>query len=336
MERPNLTSREEGVPAVGEFGLIDRIHQLMGPTDAVIGIGDDTAAFRPAEGYLQLLTVDMLVDGVHFHAAKSHPERIGYQAMAVNLSDIAAMGGTPRYALVSLAICEDTTVEWIEALYRGMRAMGDRFAVSIVGGNITRTPGPLCIDVVLTGEVRDGDIIRRDGAMVGDAVVVTGPLGDAAGARQYLDANGPASALGQWCAGVRPEPRVGAGQALSESHLVHAMMDISDGLGSDIRHICEAGDVGVILKESLLPVSSGTMTVARELGLDVNQLALFGGEDYELVFTCFPNDLTALQTRLRSLKLHHVGSILTAIDGFVLELQDGSMQPLSDLGWKHF
>lgn len=336
MERPNLTSRAKGVPTVGEFGLIDRVHQLMGPTDAVIGIGDDTAAFRPAEGYLQLLTIDMLVDGVHFHEVKSQPERIGYQAMAVNLSDIAAMGGNPRYALVSLAISENTTVEWIEGLYRGMRAIGERFAVSVVGGNITRTSGPFCIDVVLTGEVRDGDILRRAGAMVGDAVVVTGALGDAAGARRYLEANGPTSALGQWSAGIRPEPRVRAGQALGESHLVHAMMDISDGLGSDIRHICKAGDVGVILKQSLLPISSHAVAVARELNLDVTQLALFGGDDYELVFTCFPHDLSTIQTRLGSLALHHVGSILSAVDGFVFEREDGSMQPLSDLGWKHF
>lgn len=314
----------------GEFGLIDRIARALGPpsADVVAGIGDDAAVLQlDGQRYL-LATVDMLVEGVHF-VPDSSPVLLGRRALAVNFSDIAAMGGQPHSVLTSLALPPTTSEAWVSDLYAGMRLEATEFQANVVGGNLARTPGPICIDVTVLGTVDRQQLVLRTGARVGDVIGVTGVLG-AEAARRALSNEGMSEEL--WV----PHPRVQAAQRMAATGHMHAMIDISDGLGADLGHLTSASGVGAVIYAEQVPVSVSARQVGQNLGEDPLPLALFGGEDYELLFTAGEENWEALVNAAGPVPLSQVGTILPAEHGVMLEGIGGGREPLPPRGWTHF
>lgn len=323
---------------IGEFGLIDLIKQdaIVDPADVVLGIGDDAAAYRPAPGLLQLLTTDMLVENVHFLLDKTTPWQLGYKAVAVNLSDIAAMGGRPRHAVVSLGLPAALPVEFVVSLYQGMKEICREFGVNIIGGDTVASPAGLVINVAVTGEVAPAGLLTRAGARVGDAVVVTGPLGDSAFGLDLLLAGGWEQFAFAWplvTAHLTPRPQVAAGALLAGWGATGAD-DISDGLASEAHELAKGSGVGIRLYADRIPLSPSLLQAAAHLGRRPLDYALYGGEDFQLVFTISPADLARAPQDFVPLAV--VGEVTDAAAGVVLVSADGAVVPLEPRGYNHF
>jgi thiamine-monophosphate kinase len=343
---------------IGEFGLIDRIaRRLPAPgAEVVVGIGDDTAALRVSGDRLLLATCDIQLEGHHFLRDKIAPQQLGRKALAINLSDIASMGGRPRYALVSLGLPKDLAVSWVDALYDGLQEEAARFGTSIVGGNITGSP-LILVDITLLGEVEEDRLLRRSGARVGDRLLVTGTLGASGAGLAWLVAREEGRGTGDEKRGTRneergmrdevgevlaahftPTPRVPEGRAIGATGAATAMIDLSDGLASDVGHICELSNVGVRVEEARLPIALATRVVAEALGRDPTAFALFGGEDYELLLTAPADRVGELVAAVgqTGTPLMDIGAIVPAAAGRTLLLADGRTIPLEPGGWDHF
>jgi thiamine-monophosphate kinase len=307
-----------------------------------LGLGDDAALVEPAS-HLAVLTADLLIEGVHFRRETTSPHDLGYKALAVNVSDVAAMGGSPRYALVSLGIPAGVEMAWVVELYAGLRDAASEYAMTIVGGDTSRSDSIL-ISVAVTGEVAHGLEVTRSGARPGDRVVVTGALGAAAGGLRLASAEkhdvaAVASNAGRelLAAYARPQARVGEGQTLAREGAT-AMIDISDGLAIDLSRLCRESRVGATIRLADVPVAPALFELEAALGAEPLQLALEGGEDYELLATLPPRavPLTAQLLRDRfGTALTDVGEIrdeqgLAAVDA------DGSERQLEPKGWDHF
>ena len=326
--------------ALTEFELIDRFFRRPeGSTDdtrgIVLGIGDDAALLAPTPGNQLAASVDMLVSGRHFFA-DVEPEALGHKALAVNLSDMAAMGATPRWALLAGAL-PDADPQWLKSFARGFFALAAVHGVDLVGGDTTR--GPLNLCVTLLGEVPAGKALLRSGALAGDSIWLSGALGDASLAlahhagRVVLSADEAAAC---WNALLRPAPRVALGIQLRG--LASAAIDVSDGLVGDLGHVLEASKVGAVLELAAIPRSKA---LDRQLASSTRDIALqcllAGGDDYELCFTAAPSHdpcVVALATQL-GLGLRRVGTI-TAEPGLVVK--DPSGRPLAPLphAYDHF
>ncbi|MGC9082058.1 MAG: thiamine-phosphate kinase [Anaerolineae bacterium] len=329
---------------IGEFGLIDRIaRSLPAPGKGVIvGIGDDVAVLKSSEHHI-LATCDIQVEGVHFLREKITPYQLGRKAVAINVSDIAAMGGVPRYLLVSLVLPKETEVGFVDGLYKGLQEECARWGAEIVGGNMAHSPDGIIVDLFLLGEVEPECLLLRSGARVGDRVLVTGTLGDsAAGLALLLNS-------GMVCPDIHrefvlrrhltPTPRLGEGRAIARSGLATAAIDVSDGLASDIGHICERSGVGVRLWAEALPLSDAARAVAGAAGADPLEWALFGGEDYELLFTAPADRAEELARRVREetgTPVSVIGEVVPTEEGMSLIWADGSVRPLRKGGWDHF
>lgn len=328
---------------VGEFGLIQVIRAIApsSPHGLVLGIGDDTAAFRPTPGMLTLATCDIQVEGRHFLRDRTTAYQLGRRAAAINLSDIAAMGGEPRYALVSLALDQAIEVSWVEDLYRGLKDEMAQVGAGVIGGNLSAIAGPTVIDITLIGEVAEHEMVRRSGAHAGDVVLVTGSLGSSAAGllalERGLDIARPDVAQAV-SAHLTPTPRVREGRTIGRSGKATAMIDVSDGLAGDLGHICEASGLGARLIANNLPLAQETRTLATELGKDAVALALHGGEDFELCFTCRAEDAGTLIATIKQntgTDVRVVGTMM-ASPGLILTLPDGREGPLTKGGWDHF
>lgn len=333
------------IEQLGEFGLIDRIHHaLPAPNkDVIVGIGDDVAVLRSNADRVYLATCDVQMEGAHFLRTDIAPRDLGVKALAINLSDIAAKGGTPLYALVSLGLPNDLEVEFIDELYAGMRSEAEQFGVDIVGGNISHSRLGLFIDIFLLGEAPRENILLRSGARVGDQILVTGSLGDAAaGVTLVLDHTLPTSESYATLARKRyhlPTPRVREGQAIAASRLANAMLDISDGLASDLAHICERSKVGARVVAEKLPVAPENRVLAHKAHGDDFHFALYGGEDYELLFTAPTKNAATLVERIMhetGTPVSIIGEILPQSEGRQLVLADQQLVPLEARGWDHF
>lgn len=270
---------------LGEFGLIDRIaHKVAASASVPLGIGDDAAALLPTSGSLTLITCDMLLEGVHFDLSFCDPESLGRKSLAVNLSDLAAMGAQPRQFLLGIALPSDISIDFIDGFTAGIMEMADRFGVTLAGGDTCASRGGVAISITALGEQVPEKVVKRSGARVGDLIYVSGTVGDAAlGLRELRRGARKGFLVGRQ---LDPQPRVAAGVALAEAGLATAMIDVSDGLLADLGHICELSAVGARLELSRLPLSD---EYRADCGADPFALALSGGEDYELLF-CSPKE----------------------------------------------
>lgn len=324
-----------------EYDLIQRIQKWMGkPSRRVFqGIGDDTAVVRPPKDKL-LATVDMMVEGTHFDLSYTIPQELGHKAMAVNLSDIASMGGKPLYALVSLGLSSKTSLAFIKDLYKGMRTLAQKFDVNVIGGNIARSPGRLVIDVILIGEVKNKALLRT-GARNGDLVAVSGYLGKAAAGLSCLKQYGR-NAFTKYpniCrAHLVPKPRLNESRALAATKAMTSMIDISDGLSTELHHLAEGSNVGFLIEESSLPVGKSTIELATDIQGQPLKWVLDGGEDYELLFTFRPKDLKKVENAMKKVnkKLYVIGEVRKKSDGIVLLRRAGGVKEIKSSGWDHF
>jgi thiamine-monophosphate kinase len=329
---------------LSEDELIAAIRRVLsGPGPGVVlGMGDDAAVVDRGSGSL-VLTTDMLVEAVHFDRALVPARDLGAKAIVVNVSDIAAMAASPRYALVSLAVPEDVGAKWVVELAGGMRDACEEYALTLVGGDTNRAD-EVVISVTVVGEVAPGHHITRGGAHPGDLIVVTGTLG-AAAAGYLLSAMPPSRAArglsGPWGrdaldALLHPVARVGEGQTLAQAGAT-AMMDLSDGLAKDLSRLCAESGVGARVEAARVPVSPAVREGASFLGADPLELAVGGGEDYELLATMDATDLDRARAELDErfgVSLTEVGVISES--GLTLVGADGIEGPLAPKGWDHF
>jgi thiamine-monophosphate kinase len=335
------------ISALGEFELIARLTAgLTSRTDSGLGIGDDCAILDLGNDQYLLATCDSQVEGIHFTLQTSTPEQIGRKALAVNLSDIAAMGGVPRYALVSLILPSHFPVATLDSLYAGLRLEAERYATTIVGGNIASAgkSDQLIIDITLLGTVERGQAIRRDGARAGDILCVTGSLGNsAAGLYTLLHPNPsfPQEAL-HFLQEIHrtPRPRIHEGRVLSQlgPQVITAMLDISDGLSGDLGHLCQRSHVGARVDLAHLPLSPELRLVAKNASYDPFLWTLHGGEDYELLFTVSPGDEHTVIDAVHSATgtpVTVIGSILPRDEGMKLLYPDGREEQLVIASWDH-
>jgi thiamine-monophosphate kinase len=316
------------ISALGERALIERIRARIPkpPPWVIVGAGDDAAVLEPERNTVEVITTDALVEGVHFDEAFVSPADVGHKALAVNLSDLAAMGAAPRAALLSLMLPAAWPVAHLDALLDGMLDLAGRARICLVGGNITRSPGPLIVDVTATGTVHRRRILLRSGARAGDELYVTGSLGGAAAGLSELraDPSGMSAASARY---RRPEPRTRFGMLLGRNRAARACVDLSDGLADGVRQIGEASGLGAVIDAHALPLGPGVA------GLND---ALSGGEDYELLFTVSPKlrrRLGGVRRLAHDLPVTMIGR-MTSERTFLLE-QHGRTEPLP-VGFEHF
>jgi thiamine-monophosphate kinase len=330
---------------LGEFKLIDRLVKRLPPPPAgvVVGIGDDTAVLRQSADKYLLATCDVQVEGRHFVRSRATPFQIGRKSLAVNLSDIAAMGGTPTYALVSFGLPGELDVEFVDEVYRGLADEAQRFGTAIVGGNMSGA-AEIFIAITLCGEADPQHVLLRSGAKPGDVVLVTGSLGAASLGVDVLLAEReiPVRAAARdavLAAALTPTARVAEGRLIARSGLAGAMCDISDGLAADMGHICDQSRVSVRLFAEPLPIANATVEVATAMGRDPLDPALHGGEDYELLVTA-PRENAAMLCELvqsqTGTPLTVIGDILPAGEARTFIRGNGRMIPLHARGWNHF
>lgn len=278
---------------IGEFGLIERIKAGLGQAlpEGFVGIGDDCAIIPQKDGMQTLVSTDMLVEGAHFILEDIGPYRLGWKSAAVNISDIAAMGGRPVASFLAVALPKGLDSAWTDEFMRGYKDLSAKSACLLLGGDTTSSLGPLCVCVTVLGECAVGVERRRNYAEKGDNICVTGPLGDSgAGLRvilEGLERDEDAQKLIE--RHYFPVPRVEAGMALALTEGVHAMMDISDGIGSDLRHILKASGKGAEMDLTAFPLSPELQSCCSRYGWDPYELATGGGEEYELLFTASPS-----------------------------------------------
>ena len=322
---------------LGEFQLIERIRQRAPVSDGVqFGIGDDAAVVMLPEGHHLLTSTDMLIENVHFRHGWTTAEDLGRKAVAVNLSDIAAMGGTPRYLYLGFACPGTTALEEINAFLDGALEEAGRYHVTLVGGDTCHSPGPWIISVTVEGSAEAGHAIGRGGAQPGDLIMVSGTVGDSAMALHLLqnDRDPGADLLARH---HRPTPRVELGRRLGKTRIARSMIDLSDGLVGDLEHILQASRVGALLEERRLPVSTAFKQHAdRQPAL--SELALFGGEDYELLFTVAPENEGAALALGAELNLPVTRIGIIQDDSGTVSLRDGkgALRPILVRGYDHF
>ena len=311
------------------------------------GIGDDAAVIRSSAGKETVITADLLVEEIDFRRTTTPPYLLGHKALAVSLSDIAAMGARPLWSLISIGVPEDVwQTEFVDHFYDGLLNLANHYGVQLIGGDTSRTNEHIVIDSVVVGECTAGTAVMRSGAKPGDQIFVTGSLGAAAAGLRLIErgAHLAEQNLGDedsqkldhvLIRQLRPEPRVGWGIVLGEERLATAMIDLSDGLSSDLNHLCEASGAGALIDSGLLPIDNRVVELCGRRALDPLQLALHGGEDFELLFTVKPADVSRLPRRVDGVELKRIGEITNASQG--VRISEGPrIWDLKPGGWKHF
>jgi len=300
------------------------------------------AAFRISEEQVLLLSTDVLIQGVHFDLRYFSFYQIGWRAIAANLSDIAAMGGWPRYAIVTLGLPQNLKVESVETMYHGMKSLADEFQTSIIGGDTTHTSDGLFISIAVVGQVMESQLTRRSGAQPDDALFVTGMLGGSQAGLKVLKYQGQ-SVRDKFARSIElhltPKPRIKEAQFLVENFNIHAMIDISDGLASEVHHICNNSRVGAIVFEEQIPLDNETKKIAKFFSDEPEDYVLYGGEDFELLFTASEETGNRLQKEFFEkfgISCTKVGKMLDKEDGISLQKSDGDIIPLFFKGYDHF
>ena len=342
-KKPARTELQE----LGEFGLIDRIKQkttLQRPT-SVLGIDDDAAVIDIGDHYL-LVSTDMLVEGVHFDLSYVPIQHLGYKAVAVNVSDIAAMNGVAEQITVNIGLSNRFSLEAVDALYQGIERATKQYEVDLVGGDTTSSHSGLIISITALGRVAKQDLVKRSGAQPNDLLVVSGNLGAAYLGLQVLEREKQTFLSNPEMQPkldaydyliqrqLKAEARTDVVASLKEAKILPtSMIDISDGLASEALHLCKQSGVGVAIHEEKLPIDPLTYETATEFSIDPTTCALNGGEDYELLFTVAQKDFEILET-LEGLEV--IGYITNADQGAQLITKANNLIPITAQGWKHF
>jgi thiamine-monophosphate kinase len=332
---------EGTISTFGEHALLARVlARLPRPSPTVlVGPGDDAAVLAPVRNERLVVTTDAVVEGVHFSRAFSTPADIGHKALAVNLSDLAAMAATPRWVVLSLVLPGSWMVADVEDLVDGFAALAQRHAVSVVGGNIARTDGPLVVDVTAGGEVAPRRWLTRNGAAAGHEIYVSGTIGGAAAGLDMLQQGAGIRDRGSVCIArhLRPEPRVRLGTAMGRARAARAAMDLSDGLADALRQVAAASGVGVTVDAALLPIDECAREWWTSRRIDPVTAALKGGDDYELLFAVPAKGRAALRSARRHVSdppLTKIGVFTKDPRALVIE-RAGSVDPLPE-GFEHF
>lgn len=332
----------------GEFDLIDRFRSRLKfrSPRIKIGIGDDCAVYQGKAGKYQVISTDALIENIHFKLATTNPRLLGRKTLAVNISDIAAMGGTPYLALVTLGIPKTLPVKFLDDLYRGINEVCLEHKIEIAGGDTTASPSHLFINITIVGEAGKKQLITRSGARPGDKIFVTGTPGESALGFKLLS-----SPRKKWKGNLNfqkkmiqahldPVPRLIESQKLVKSRArVTAMIDISDGLAQDLLHICKAGNVGAVIQENCLPKSQALKNLTSLNNLLITDYILAGGEDYELLFTLKSEDVRKINDQFNNAKMPvtQIGEVTAHPQKVVLLSSDGKSQSLKKRsGFDHF
>jgi len=326
----------------GEAERIERIASLArrSSDDLILGIGDDAAIIRKNDTHWWLISTDSQIENVHFRRDYTPPRMLGHKALAVNLSDLAAMGGTPRFALLSLNLPKDIEQSFVDEILVGMVALADQYSTILVGGDIAASGNGLAMTITIIGECPAGRALRRDGAKLGDLIFATGRLGLAAIGLQLLqrghryDPALPIHLQQLILAHLQPTPRLEIGQRLAERNLATSLIDISDGLSTDLYHICQASGVGAIVYAEDIPVATH---VPEEVNTTALENALNGGEDYELLFTVPRGrvaQIESLRAQFNDLPITLIGEITSEPGRMYLE-RAGERTPLRPRGHDH-
>jgi thiamine-monophosphate kinase len=337
-----MAKGKKTIDQVGEFGFIRSIMKgtVNVPDNVIRGIGDDCAVIAPDAGKVLLITTDLLLEGIHFLSGKISYWELGAKAVAVNLSDIAAMGGVPRHLFVSMAIPRGMPMDDLNGLYAGMKEKCGKYGVNLLGGDTSASPGGLFLNVTVIGEADGATVLYRKGASPGDRVYVTGTLGDAEAGLRLLKGDLTGSdEIGKRliAAHNRPEPQLAAGRLIAESMLASAMIDLSDGLVSDLGQVCRESRVGACIFAEHLPLSEALKAVCSANTLDPLEFALSGGEDYELLFTVPRNNADSLEKHLEEEghAFFRVGEIING-KGVHLVSPEGTERAITRSGFDHF
>jgi thiamine-monophosphate kinase len=328
-----------------EFDLIERIATLFDqPEGVTFGIGDDCAVLDP--GRFDLVTTDTLVEGTHFRKEWSTAHDIGWKALAVSLSDVAAMGGGPGAFLLNLTLGDDVREDWVDALLGGLKAACDElipegFHVSVAGGDVTSTRGPTVITTTLLGEASPAGPVLRNGAVPGDRIIVLGPTGAAAAGLGILRGDFDVDRddySGLIAAHRRPQPRIREGALLGLYGIPSSLIDVSDGLGSDLGHILESSSVGATIETHSLPRHPELITLGEAADVDIIELMLSGGDDYELLITVPPARMPKLWevARREEWDVFDIGEVRSPEEGMRIVGPDGKQMDFDSLGFEHF
>jgi thiamine-monophosphate kinase len=343
-----MSEKTTNISELGEFGLIDHLTNKfeLKNTNSLLGVGDDAAVIAISDEEVMLLSTDMLIEGIHFNLMYMPLKHLGYKAVAVNVSDICAMNGTAEQITVSLAVSSRFPLEALEELYDGIRIACENYKVDLVGGDTTSSTSGLIINISIVGRVKKEEITYRSGAKEMDLLVVTGDLGGAYIGLQVLerekevfkanptiqpDLDGHDYIIERQ---LKPEARKDIIGFLKELEVVPtSMIDISDGLASEIIHLCKASNVGCYVYDEKIPIDAKTSMMAIDFNLDPSTCALNGGEDYELLFTIKQSDFEKIQSNPH---MTVIGHITDATDGIYFIDKNGSALELEAQGWKHF
>lgn len=340
--------RPTTLQTIGEFGLIRELQKYCQTlhSDVIQGIGDDAAILRTPHKDALIASTDLAIEGVHFDLAFESFKDVGHRIAVANISDIAAMGGTPKYLLVALAIPPSCKVSDLRALYQGLKKPCQTYDISLVGGDTSSSKSGLFLCLTILGQAPPKRVLTRQGAKIGDRVYVTGTLGDSKAGLQILQhqakhqrtkADQPYERFLKK-RHLQPTPRLAVGQHLSKERLAHAAIDVSDGLSGDIQHICQASQVGVELWSSHLPLSRQCQTYAATQHHSSIDFALAGGEDYELLFTVAPRNQGKVSdlAKILSTKMTCIGEIKPKPFGLKLKLESGNSRNISRQSYDHF
>lgn len=327
---------------ITEFELIRRLQQIVRVPSSrrsaiIAGIGDDAAIVKT--GGVLIATTDLLVEQIHFDLGYMTYRQVGYRALTANLSDIAAMGASPRYALIAIAVAPRTTAQNVTELYTGIAAACAAAQTAVIGGDTSSSMKGLVISITLLGAANPRQILRRSGARPGDVLYVTGTLGDARAGLEYLRGSSGSSPAARFLTRrhISPTARLREGRYLAETGLATSAIDLSDGLAGDVRHICEESSVGVLVDLRRLPLSSALQAFARKRHQDPASYALTGGEDYELLFTVAKAKVARADVMIRRGKLFAtpIGVITSQRQGMRMITKQGKIMPLTARSYEH-
>lgn len=324
----------------GEFKFIDRVKKgcLVRPEGVIKAIDDDCCVFRTPQGQVNLLTTDLLVEGVHFLRDAIPAYTLGRKSLAVNISDIAAMGGTPGEAVISLAIPETVEIEYMDSFYEGMRSLCREFQVNILGGDTTSSLQHLVINIALTGWASEDEVLYRSGAQPGDIIFLTGHVGSSAAGLDIVLAGRKFAEQGELLeAHFNPRPHVREGRIIARAKLANSLIDVSDGVASDLGHICSDSGVGAIIEFERVPLTETFEKYCSEFPVDREKLALSVGEDYVLLGTVPVNGAEKLREALESQGccFFPFGTVIAGRGMFIRE-PDGSLREIAARGYDHF